>query len=343
MRYIKYSIPVFMLLITITAAAQQEDCAVSLREAEQLYDAGRIENIPQMLQSCIDRGFTQEEKLSAYKLIILCHIYNDDVDRANEDMLAFLKKYPEYELTGTDPDEFRFIFEQYRTRPVLDIGPMIGVNRSHGMISQPFSPFNLNQLKPKYTSDGFSVHLGAMFNFYLGNRFQLSLEPMYAQSKFQLEYDKPPIPAEALPNGLDHFERQDFLYIPLSGIYEFDAGQIRPYVRLGFQLGYLFTNTTATTQGIFAGPDEDNLENRNQLNYWAFLGAGAKYKLNKSYFFLDLRYNFGLNQYLISPDKRFTQENHNWVYMYQDSDFRLNTLMLSFGYARSLYNPKKVK
>lgn len=341
MKYLKFFIFILAVPISLASLAQEEDCAVKLREAQQLYDAGRIENIPEMLQSCLDHGFTQEEKLSAYKLIILCQIYNDDLNKANEDMLAFLKKYPEYELSTTDPDEFRYIFEQYRTSPVLDVGAFVGLNRSHGWITQPYSPFNLNSAEPRYTADGMAFQVGGMLNFYAGIHIQISLEPMYAQSNFQLEYNKNPIPA--LTNGLDHFERQEFLYIPLSGIYEFNMGQLRPFLRLGFQLGYLFKNKTASTQGIFAGPDENNIENRNQLNYWVFAGGGLKYKLNKSYFFLDLRYNMGINRYLASSDNRFTQPNHNWVYMYQDSDFRLNCLMISVGYARSLYNPKKVQ
>lgn len=339
MRYLKFITLILPALIVLESRAQEEDCAFKLREAQQLYDAGRIENVPEMLQSCIERGFTQEERLSAYKLIILCQIYDDDLEKAHEGMLSFLKRYPEYELSTTDPDEFRFVFEQYRTRPMLDLGAFAGVNRTHGMISQPYSPFNLNQVNPKYTSDGFAFQAGALINFYASSRIQISLEPMYAQANFQLEYDDPPIEGQIL----DHFEKQSYLYIPLSGTYEFIAGKFRPYLRLGFQLGLLFDNKTLTTEGIFTGPDEDNMENRNALNYWALGGGGMKYKLNKAYFFVDVRYNVGLNQYLVSGDDRFAQDNHNWVYMYQDSDFRLNSFMISVGYARSFYNPKRIQ
>jgi hypothetical protein len=338
MRYLKYFILVLPFVIALEAQAQEEDCAFKLRDAQQLYDAGRIENIPEMLQACLENGFTQEDRLSAFKLIILCQIYTDDLEKAHAGMLSFLKRYPEYELTTTDPDEFRYIFEQYRTRPILDIGAFAGVNLTHGLISQPFTPFNLDNAKPKYTSDGFGFQAGALFNFYASTRIQISLEPMYAQSNFQLVYEQEPIENITL----DHYERQSYLYIPLSGTYEFIIGKFRPYARLGFQMGLMFANSTSTISGIFAGPDEDNLENRNQLNYWIFGGGGFKYKLNKSYFFVDLRYNVGLNQYLVSPDKRFTQPNHNWVYMYQDSDFRLNSFMISVGYARSFFNPKRV-
>ena len=339
MRYLKYIILILPALLVLESFAQQEDCAFKLREAQRLYDAGRIENVPEMLKGCIERGFTQEERLSAFKLIILCQIYNDDMDKVHEEMLSFLKRYPEYELSTTDPDEFRFVFEQYRTRPMLDLGVIAGVNRSYGMISQAFSPFNLNKVKPKYTPDGFALQAGALINFYAGSKIQISLEPMYAQANFQLEYEKEPIEGIIL----DHHEKQSYFYFPVSGTYMFLTGNFSPYVRLGFQVGLLFDNKTSTTGGIFTGPDEDNLENRNQLNYWALGGAGFKYMLNKSYFFVDLRYNVGLNQYLISSDNRFTQENHNWVYMYQDSDFRMNSFMISVGYARSFYNPKRIQ
>ena len=340
MRNLKYIVLILPSLIMMESFAQQEDCAFKLREAQQLYDAGRIENVPGMLQSCIERGFNQEERLGAFKLIILCQIYADDRAKAQEGMLSFLKRYPEYELSTTDPDEFRFIFEQYRTRPVLDLGAFAGVNRHHGMISQPYSPFNLNQVKPRYTSDGFAFQAGVLLNFYANARIQISLEPMYAQANFQLEYEDLSIDGFG---ELDHFERQSYLYIPLSGTYEFVVNKFRPYLRLGGQLGVLFDNTTSTAKGIFTGPDEDNLDNRNQLNYWVFAGGGLKYKLNRGYFFLDLRYHVGLNKYLVDPGKRFAQENHNWVYMYQDSDFRLNSFMISIGYARSFYNPKRIQ
>ena len=340
MRYMKHIILILPALFVLELFAQQEDCAFKLQEAQQLYAAGRIENVPEMLQPCIERGFNQEERLQAFKLLILCQIYDDDLDKAHEGMLAFLRRYPEYTLSTTDPDEFRFIFEQYRTRPIVDVGAFAGVNRSHGLISQPFSPFNLNKVKPKYTADGFAFQAGALINFYASSRIQISLEPMYAQANFQLVYEA--VPLDGL-EALDHFERQSYLYIPLSGTYGFVVGKFRPYIRLGAQLGLLFDNTTSTTEGIFTGPDEDNLENRNKLNYWVFGGGGFKYKMNKSYFFVDIRYNVGLNKYLVSADRRFAQPNHNWVYMYQDSDFRLNSFMLNVGYARSFFNPKRVK
>ncbi len=341
MKVLRFIIQVFPLLTGTIVLAQQEDCAFRLREAQQLYDDGKIETVPELLHDCIERGFTQEERLTAYKLIILCEIYDDNMENAHAGMLSFLKKYPEYELSPTDPVEFRFIFEQYRTRPILDLGIFVGMNLSHGLIIQPFSPFNLNEEKPRYTPDGSGIQAGAILNFYINNRIQVSLEPMYAQNKIQLEYENGTIAGfgEDTP---DHFENQAYLYVPLSGTYEFTVGNFRPYGRLGAMAGLLIDNKTSASKGIFTGPDEENIDNRNQLNYWVLGGAGTKYKMNKGYLFLDTRYNFGINQYLSSPEDRFGQANHNWIYMYQDSDFRVNSFMVSFGYVRSFYNPKRI-
>ena len=200
--------------------------------------------------------------------------------------------------------------------------------------------------KPIYTNDGMGIQAGALLNYYVSSRIEICLEPMYAQSKIQLEYESGAISGFATSTANltpDHFENQSYFYIPLTGTYEIPLGNFRPYGRLGGMMGLMFTNTTSTSQGIFQGPDEENMDNRNTLNYWVVTGAGVKYKLNKGYFYFDARYNIGLNIYLNSGENRFQQPNHNWVYMYQDSDFRVNSFMVSFGYVRSFYNPKRVR
>lgn len=343
MKVLKYTLILIPFLAgSIVLAQEEEDCAFKLVEAQQLYDEGRIESVPELLQPCIQRGFTQEERLSAFKLIILCEIYDDDHESAHAEMLAFLKRYPEYELSPTDPAEFRRIFSQYRTRPLMDLGLMVGANICHGLIQQAWSSTNLNEEKPIYTRNGFGFQAGAVINFYAHSQVEICLEPMYAQNKIQLEYEKGMLEGFGVYTT-DHFETQSYFFIPLSGTFEIPAGKFRPYVRLGGMLGLMFTNKTSTSEGIYQGADENNMDYRNFLNYWVVGGLGMKYKLSKGYFYLDGRYNIGLNQMLNSPENRFSQANHNWIYTYQDSDFRVNSAMVSFGYVRSFYNPKRIR
>ena len=95
---------------------------------------------------------------------------------------------------------------------MLDLGFLVGVNMSNGLIVQPFSPFNLNEEKPKYTHDGFGIQAGAVFNIYVSSQIEICLEPMYAQTKIQLEYEGGAIPGfQTIITGdktPDHFETQ---------------------------------------------------------------------------------------------------------------------------------------
>jgi len=343
----------FLMLIqfgSYPVMAQDEQCAFTLREAENLYDQGRIENIPEMLQSCIQRGFSSEDRLAAYKLIILCSLYNDEQSQAEDQMLAFLKKYPEYELIPTDPEEFRFLFEKYRTRPIFDYGLFVGLNYAHGIMVQPYSTFpNLHNDVLRFHPNNFGICAGALLNFYITNDLQISFEPMFAQKLIKLDHE------QGMVQGIytkEHFEQQTCIDFPLSVTYDFNLGRFRPYVRAGGQIGYMIGATTSTTTKYFnsvgeevhenSGPDEDVYDtgNRNSMSYAAILGGGVKLKITKGYFYLDTRYNIGLN--IQNTGNRYDLNELIWKYQYMDPDFRLNNFMVCIGFVRSFYNPKKV-
>jgi len=333
-------------------SAQDEECAFTLREAEQLYNQGLIENIPQMLQSCIEKGFSREDRLSAYKLIILCSLYNDDLELAHDQMLAFLKKYPEYELTPTDPEEFRFLFEEYKTRPIFDYGIFVGTNWAHGITVEPYSPLDQHGDRLRYRPDNVGLQVGALLNFYITNNIQVSLEPMYTQKLIRLDH------ADEIVNDLirpERFERQSFVDLPLTFTYDFNLGRFRPYARAGGQFSYLFEAKTSSVTGFLdssgnlilenSGPDEDmlnyyNKEYRNKFNYSILFGGGIKLKINKGYFYLDTRYNIGLS--LLNTGNRFDLHEQIFKYLCTDSDFRLNNFMITFGFVRSFYKPRQI-
>ncbi|KPK86790.1 MAG: hypothetical protein AMS27_04240 [Bacteroides sp. SM23_62_1] len=332
--------------------AQDEECAFTLREAEQLYNQGLIENIPQMLQSCIEKGFTKEDRLSAYKLITLCSLYNDDQDLAHEQMLAFLKKYPEYELTPTDPEEFRFLFEEYKTRPIFDYGVFVGVNYTHGITGEPFSPLNQRGDRLRYRPDNMGLQVGGVLNFYITKSLQVAVEPMYTQKLFRLDHADDIVDLYIKP---ERFERQSYVDVPLTFTYDFDLGRFRPYVRAGGQFSYLFeaktslvttfVNSTGELIKENSGPDLDMLNYEGQAyrklyNYSAVVGGGVKLKITKGYFYLDTRYNIGLN--LQNTGNRFELYEQIFYYMNTDSDFRLNNFMVTFGFVRSFYKPRQI-
>ena len=118
--------------------AQEMNCAVNLREAESLFDIGQIEGVPDLLTECLKSGFTREERIQAYKLLINAFIFDDNLEQAENYTLEFLNKYPEYEIVATDPSEFVNLLEEFNNDARASIGLSGGLNFSNVRIIEPF-------------------------------------------------------------------------------------------------------------------------------------------------------------------------------------------------------------
>src|SRR5664279_3988073 len=119
LRYYKVPVLIIFLLFCFygQASAQGQSCSYTLKEAERLYQQGLIKDIPSMLQGCLEKGFTRQQRQEAFKLIIECLLYNDNQAAADSAMPRFMKKFPEYEINPTDPKEFVYLFNSYRNLP----------------------------------------------------------------------------------------------------------------------------------------------------------------------------------------------------------------------------------
>ena len=82
----------------LTPAFSQSECVFSLQRAERLYQQGNIEEIPGLLINCIEKGFTRDERLTAYKLLIQSYLYDDQLELADHGQLRCDR------LPGRDPD-----------------------------------------------------------------------------------------------------------------------------------------------------------------------------------------------------------------------------------------------
>lgn len=102
---------VLIVMITgqLTAVAQQaSDCGVALDEARKRYDAGHFDEVEPLLSNCIRHGFSQQEKIKAYKLITLTKLAIDSIGAAFDAAQAILNLNPAFEPDIVD-DPQRFI------------------------------------------------------------------------------------------------------------------------------------------------------------------------------------------------------------------------------------------
>lgn len=93
---------------------------------------------------------------------------------------------------------------------------------------------------------------------------------------------------------------------------------------------------------ITTDPAEDNKRYslRSFYNFSAVAGAGIKLRLERNYFFMDLRYNhFFLNN--VNRENRYSDNELLYRFAYVDSDFRMSNLAFTLGFAKSFYTPSK--
>jgi hypothetical protein len=338
-----HKILLFPILLCCSFYIDAQDCSFTLSKAQKNYEAGVIEQIPQSLQPCIEKGFTKEEKLQAYKLIIQCYLFDNNSAEAEKAMLNFLKKNPEYEILPTDQAEFVHLFKTYRTLPIASIGFIIGTSIPNIRTIALRSTANANDAGT-YSSSGFSYHAGLSFRRFIKSKVDINLEAIYNQTIYQYKNNQ-----LAASTSLNITETQTWVEFPLTAIYyPYTFKKIIPYSRAGMNLKYMLgssVDATRTTGEVkdFTGPSNNFLKRRVPLQICAVLGAGISYNLPRGNLALDFRYNIGfLNQ---TAKNRLDMNNLDTQFYYylDESDISSNAFCVSLIYAYKFYKPQKRK
>ena len=109
---LKFILTTSFLFIVITVTwAQEQDCLSKLDGAETLFNTGLFEEIPALLEDCMEL-YSETDRKKAYRLIILAYYMNDDVTAAEESMYYFLKEFPDFKPAAIDLVEFQYIFNK---------------------------------------------------------------------------------------------------------------------------------------------------------------------------------------------------------------------------------------
>ena len=339
---------VFVVSVLNISFSQQQDCVFKLQEAEKLYSQGLQEEIPLLLNPCIESGLTKEDRLQAYKLVILSYLFNDEQVEAENAMLSFLKRYPEYEISPTDAQEFIYLFESFSNIALYSFGISGGLNFTNISLREQYGTYNYNQSQQEYNPSGSGFQVGININRYIADNLEFVFELKFKQNKFEsLKYI--PDLDDIEFNKIGFSETQTRIEMPLSVTYDFEYGKLKPFLRVGGSIGYLADVSSKITREYIVNinntdvksPDIKISDYRNQLNYWGIVGGGLKYQIPRGYLILDVRFNFGLHNQVNQNNRVMQSSEQIWKYHYMDDNFVLNNGAVSVGYVYLLYKPER--
>ena len=321
-------------------------CTQKLNKAKKVYDAGKITEVESYLTDCIKDGFTKEERMQALRLLILSFLFQDEHDKAEKNLLLLLKEDPEYVLNpAIDPAEFYELYNSYRTLPVLNIGLTGGLNTTHISEQKAYSVGSESSDKSKYKSR-FGFQGGIVADILLYKNFQVNTGVLLTLNNFTYTnsflYNK--------ATTLTSKEGQMWMDVPLALKYNIGKGKMKLFVLGGGMFGMLLSDNSKLSRenddnsSAAKESSEPFKKIRNPYTVSALVGAGVRYKVGYGYIFLDARYSIGLKNVANVKNRFYTKNGDNlFYYGYVSSDFTVNNLMISIGYMKSLYKPKKIR
>ncbi len=325
----------------------QEDCLKSFQNARQLYDQGMIDEIPKILAPCIESGFTRTQKIEAYKLIILAYLFDDNQHAAERKMLEFLKKYPEYEIMPSDPVEFVYLFESFKTKAIFSMGITFGPNLANPRIIELYTAGDVTyNSSSDRTGAGFQI--GFNMSRYITDRLFMNIGINYTSNHYSFKDDiRYYYYAEELQFAEITFkENISIIDIPVTLAYEISQRNLKFYLCSGISGGNV-NKVTGIPSRVYdvnsppiTGADIRMTDFRQSNTYFYIIGAGFKYKVPRGYLMSDIRFNFGLNN-IINDENRYKSTELWSKYFYVDDDYAINYLTLTVGYYFSVYKPKK--
>jgi hypothetical protein len=349
---------VIALVLAAGVVHGQQNCAQTLRLANSSYDQGRLHELPGLLKGCLtsSNGFSNAEKVTAYKLLVLSYIYLEEPAKADSTMIELLNADHFFEPNqSVDPAEFIGLYNTFRTKPIFSIGVKFGVNLTQVNVLANYYTGGDAVGNGKYSS---SIGIQGGFSFEKNlfqrskkqflNRLILAPEILYVARSFG--YTNTPINSIAATNLVNQVFSESQTWLDLNALLQYQLNsksRFNPYVTLGPGISYLLgtsssgPTTRGTTGNVVSGPAIDLANSYNKIVYSVTAGAGAKIKLGGLYLTGELRYQYGLVN-AVNPDKR-TNIEYTFDYAAQLNDFSINNISFLFGASYPVFKPQKLK
>jgi hypothetical protein len=350
-----------------------QSCQENIVLAEEKYNAGLFNEVMELgLDSCVkenDEIFPVEQKIRAYKVLLLIALYRDQAGKAMEMMQAILDLDPEYTPIDTlEPIEFRGLYDQFDTDPVGFIEPRVGFNITRPVRLRAYGVQEQSQQEVDTVLDylpRIDFSLGAMFEKPLTRDLSIGVGLMYSRRTYGYSELLPVVSDDKNDNlELTFNERQQWLELPISfrGNLRIMPGGLKntliPYV-FGGSIGQLMLqskmiNVQRNLINIQGNKDlasrllqvttdkiplfgDTPLRHRTNLSLTG--GVGLQFKVGYNYAVLEYQAGYMLRS-LSRADNRYSNQELVYTYGYLDDDFTQLTHTISLGFKHIFYNPK---
>ena len=347
----RFFLVLFMFLIG-PCVFGQDQCSNSLRDANSAFEQGHLYDVPGLLSSCLEGGFTKEQKINAYRLLTLSYLYLDYFNEADSSYLELLKLSPEFKTNDElDPIELINHHRKFTTKPIVYVNPgKIGLNVSYANIINDFSLSTAGNGSSSYSTVlGFNFSFGAEMVIY--KSLHLTADIMLSSKRIHLNDNH----WDFYSTNMDIVRSE--IELPILLKYNWFLGKVNPFVSGGISPAFLTNSSVQNISGSYYNEDEEfpvqprpkinTSQFTNKFNYSFVLGAGILYKIRLDYLVFELRYAMAmLNN---------TKEKNRWREDFMeardlklptghvDDDYKLNSLFFHVGYIIPLYHPRKIK
>ena len=341
-----YNLLLFLVVMGFSRLSfGQTNCSQVLVDAQNLYEDGKINEIPDFVDPCLKSGFSKDERIEAYKLLSMVYTFMDEDENADQSVLNLLKLDKEYSINPElDPAEFIEVFNTFRTYPIFRVGLKVGGNTNVFRIFETYETISDPSLNAgTYTSmtgfqGGFSVEIPVKDKIEVVPEVYYILSRGYTWSNNNGITGKP-----------EYTEEQTWILAPVYFRYKYLKWRITPYGDIGGAFGYLLSSkltdiTTQNSSGTIETPKQDFEDSRNAYNFFVTAGLGAKIKIPMFHITLECRYNYQVNRMnVLNSDPTPAENTVGYENDIPLNSFSMDMITFQVGFMYNIYSPKKLE
>lgn len=337
---------------------EPQNCTQILRTARSLYADGRLHELSFHMEGCLTTpedqgGFTKPERIEAYKILTLTHIYLEEPGKADTSMIALLHTNPFVKLdTAIDPIELHNLYRKFKTDPSFMIGLKIGANLNHINVLANHYYWAHGQGLGEYKSfPRFQYTLFFEKIISRDKRLIASPEFMYTTHSFEYTNNSPLDEDERDGSALSHTLSYQRIQLNLIAQYRLKpqthvSDRFIPFVAGGPAVGYLLNSTFTGTINVGETRSEPAFDTKfhyRPVSVSLIAIAGFKYNVGAFYFTADVRFQYGFLN-VVNKNNRFrwTPDSEDMLDLgYTDNDFSMSHSMLNVGIVIPRFHPVK--